>query len=361
MSEELEQRIADAQSRAEAYQETIRKQKERLDDTSLEEFADSIAPLPRNNMRVRRTLKGHSNKIYSTQWSLDGKSLVSASQDGKLLVWDPHTAGKEYAITLRSAWVMTCAYSPRRTMVAAGGLDNLGNIYDLQKVDAIMANSRDGLPEIKPHRELVGHIGFISGIKFLSEQEILTCSGDTNCILWDIERAVPKETFKGHTADVMNISLLADRTNPGSATSFVSVGCDATARIWDLRSGQCTRIYVGHESDINAVDAFPSGIAFATGSDDKTCRMYDLRADRELVRFQDDQVDSCVTSISFSKSGRGIFVAYDDTNVLVWDVLKADRSGILAGHDERVSSLAVSPDGYALATASWDTLIKIWA
>ena len=32
----------------------------------------------------------------------------------------------------------------------------------------------------------------------------------------------------------------------------------------------------GHESDINAVHFFPSGHAFSTGSDDASCRLYDL-------------------------------------------------------------------------------------
>lgn len=361
MSGELEQRIAEAQARAESYQEKIRRQKEQMADTTLTEFAYQTPNLPRNNMRVRRLLRGHSNKIYSIQWSLDSQSLVSASQDGKLLVWDPRTAGKEYVITLRSSWVMTCAYSPSRKYVAAGGLDNLGNIYDLAKVDAAMTNSRSGIPDVKPDRELVGHIGFIAGCRFRSDNELLTCSGDTTCVLWDVERGLPKTTFRGHTADVMNISLLAERDDPSSANTFVSVGCDATARIWDMRTGCCTRIYVGHESDINAVDAFPTGYAFATGSDDRTCRMYDLRADRELMRYYGNDIESSVTSIGFSKSGRALFVAYDDTNVLVWDTLKSVRSGILAAHDSRVSCLGVSPDGYALATASWDSNIKIWA
>lgn len=325
------------------------------------EYARDVGSLPRNQMRVRRVLKGHANKVYSVNWSLDSSSLVTASQDGKMIIWDPMTADKEYAITLRSSWVMCSAYAPSRRMVASGGLDNSCSVYDLRKVDEAMAATRAGLPDIQPTRELIGHIGFIACARFLNDGEIITCSGDTTSNLWDIERAIPKQTFKGHTADVMNMALLADRNDPGAATTFVTVGCDATARVWDIRSGQCTRIYVGHDSDINAIDAFPSGVAFATGSDDHSCRMYDLRADREMIRFANPELNSCVTSVSFSKSGRALFVAYDDTNVIAWDTLKAEQSGVLAAHDQRVSSLAISPDGNALATASWDSMVKIWA
>jgi hypothetical protein len=38
-------------------------------------------------------------------------------------------------------------------------------------------------------------------------------------------------------------------------------------------------------------------------------------------------------------------------------VLKGDRVGILAGHDNRVSCLGVSNDGLSLCTGSWDSLV----
>ena len=35
-------------------------------------------------------------------------------------------------------------------------------------------------------------------------------------------------------------------------------------------------------------------------------------------------------------------------------------SGVLAGHDNRVSCLGVTPDGMAVATGSWDSFLRIW-
>ena len=44
-------------------------------------------------------------------WSGRGSELVvSASQDGKLIVWNANTTHKVQAIPLRSSWVMTCAF-----------------------------------------------------------------------------------------------------------------------------------------------------------------------------------------------------------------------------------------------------------
>ena len=40
--------------------------------------------------------------------------------------------------------------------------------------------------------------------------------------------------------------------------------------VWDMRTGECVQMFEGHEADINCVRFYPSGDAFATGSDDAT-------------------------------------------------------------------------------------------
>jgi len=104
---------------------------------------------------------------------------------------------------------------------------------------------------------------------------------------------------------------------------------------------------------------FPNGDAFATGSDDASCRLFDLRADRELNQYTHDNVLCGITSVGFSVSGRILFAGYDDFNCNVWDTLKGERVGVLAGHENRVSCLGVSQDGMALCTGSWDSMLKV--
>jgi len=161
--------------------------------------------------------------------------------------------------------------------------------------------------------------------------------------------------FSDHTGDVMSLSL---GPNPNL---FVSGACDATAKLWDIRSGKATQTFTGHESDINAVQFFPNGDAFATGSDDASCRLFDIRADRELNTYTHDNILCGITSVAFSISGRILFGGYDDWTCNVWDTLKGERVGVLTGHENRVSCLGVSVDGMALCTGSWDSTLKVWA
>ena len=42
--------------------------------------------------------------------------------------------------------------------------------------------------------------------------------------------------------------------------------------------GKFVNVYEGHEADINSIEFVSNGKVFATGSDDSTCRLFDLRA-----------------------------------------------------------------------------------
>jgi len=104
---------------------------------------NNLEDLPKSSqIFARKILKGHFGKVYAMHWGRVDDSpsnqdpekkstnLVSASQDGKLLIWNGLTANKLQAIALRSAWVMTCAFEPESGhYVACGGLDNVCSIY----------------------------------------------------------------------------------------------------------------------------------------------------------------------------------------------------------------------------------------
>lgn len=303
------------------------------------------------SLKQRRILKGHFGKIYACHWAQDSRHLVSASQDGKLIIWNGFTTNKVHAIPLRSSWVMTCAYSPTGSMVACGGLDNLCSVYKLPHGKDPVTTSQ------KTHAELAQHEGYLSCCRFIGDSEIVTSSGDSTCILWDIELKTPKAIFNDHISDVMSVSIFDENG------CFVSGSCDTTAKLWDYRQKKmCVGTYHGHESDINSVTHFSDfGDAFATGSDDSSCRLFSVKACRQINIYSDDKILCGITSVAFSKSGRALFAGYDDFNCYVWDTVKGELVDQLVGHENRISSLGVSPDGKGLCTGSWDTLLKIWA
>ncbi|CAM1297019.1 GNB5 (predicted) [Pycnogonum litorale] len=326
----------------------LEEERQKLNDVPLSSVAERLDSLSTINIKLRRVLKGHQGKVLCSDWSQDKRHIVSSSQDGKMIIWDAFTTNKEHAITMTTTWVMACAYAPSGNMVACGGLDNKVTVYPLSFEE-----------DVSSKKKTVGtHTSYMSCCTFPnSDQQILTGSGDSTCILWDVESGQMLQSFHGHSGDVMSLDLSPSETG----NTFVSGGCDRMALVWDMRNGQCVQSFEGHESDINAVKFYPSGDAIATGSDDATCRLYDLRSDREVAVYSKSSIIFGVNSVDFSISGRLLFAGYNDYTVNVWDTLKCCRLSILYGHENRVSCLAVSPDGTALSTGSWDYTLRIWA
>jgi len=303
--------------------------------------------------RVRRTLKGHFGKVTAIHWAGDSRHVVSASQDGNLLVWNAVTANKVQAIQLKSSYVMSVGLEQKAgNLIACGGLDNLCTIYNRSQPSHSV--------------EMASHDGFLSCCRFLSEQEILTSSGDSTCIHWDISRAKPISTFSEHTADAMFIAL-----KPGDKNVFVSSSVDKSAKIWDVRSpSHSVQSYGDHLADVSGVEFLPSdGNCFATCSLDGAVRVFDIRAYNELTKFGTPTVPNAAvvnegfTSLAISKSGRLVFCGHSDGNVYAYDILsdKGPAFVLQNAHERNVSCIGVAPQGNALCTGSWDANLKIWA
>ncbi|KAM9826234.1 guanine nucleotide-binding protein subunit beta-5b isoform 1-T1 [Syngnathus typhle] len=325
-------------------------ERNKLNDVELSKLAEKVETVSSLSIKTRRVLKGHNNKVLCMDWCKDKRRMVSSSQDGKVIVWDAFTLNKEHAMSLPCTWVMACAYAPTGCAVACGGLDNKCCVFPL----SMDPNENP----VSMKKSVAMHTNYVSGCTFTnSDMQLLTSSGDGTCALWDVESGQLLQSFHGHTADILSLDLAPSETG----NTFVSGGCDKKANVWDMRSGQNIQSFENHESDINCVKYYPSGDAFASASDDATCRFYDLRADREVAIYQKDSIIFGASTVDFSLSGRLLFAGYNDYTIHVWDVLKGNRISTMYGHENRVSRVRLSPDGTALCSASWDNTLRIWA
>lgn len=158
--------------------------------------------------------------------------------------------------------------------------------------------------------------------------------------------------------------------SPDNPKVFVSASVDKTCKLWDARddSRKSKFTFTGHESDVNCVTFFPDGKAFASGSDDAKCLLFDIRSFQHLNTYEAESIVTSVTSVAFSHSGRILFSSYDgETSPVAWDTINPKKGENMVAklgnkaHQRKIDCLGVSAHGHALASASWDNTIKIWA
>lgn len=386
--EALADRLVAARQTAHILYAEVQKTKRAIQDSTLESASAAVASIPpRSYLRQFATLRGHRDKIAHVCWSADSLSLLLACQDGFMIVWDAVSGMKRTAIPLDNSWVLACAYLPSGRLVALAGLDNRCTVYRVVETPGYAAHTAMGTDAVElTDRPRLGrktpraHAAYVSACEFVSDSEVLTALGDMTIALWDMAKDAKVRDFADHTADVL--LLLMPRRRP---QTFLSLGADGCVKVWDVRTPGSVGLCLILKADVNCVALLPDGYAFAAGADDGLCKIFDLRSDCELAQYLLatqfeprtpvlpglDRSDWLrfnapgVVSVDVSSSGRNLYACYADYGCIVWDTLKnlvVEVIGVGSGsHTDRISQVAVSPDGQGLATASWDSTIKVWS
>ncbi len=259
--------------------------------------------------------------------------------------------------------------------------NSLSAIYQAPPKTPVKAAKSAANPQIPPMSNMLytcyGHGSRVTALAWSPNSKwIASASYDKTVRVWDAASGKHLSTYKEHHDRVNAIAWSPD------STKLVSASDDGTARVWNALSGTHSITYHGHNGPVNAVswspalstygNALPSQIASA--GTDKTVHIWDVAQGTNQFTFRAHT--EAVYAVAWSPDGRRIASAGEDRLVLVWypvkdqpkksffntltSLLSSQRDVLkMWSHDGRVNSLAWSPDGKYIASASSDHWVLI--
>jgi cytochrome c len=113
----------------------------------------------------------------------------------------------------------------------------------------------------------------------------------------------------------------------------------------------------GHGGPVRALAISADGKSVLSGSFDTSAIRWSLATEsaEQVLRFHSDAVNAVI----FLQDGR-MAIGGADARITIWTAGRQQPDEILEGHRAPIVGLAVSPDGSTLASASWDSSVRLW-
>jgi serine/threonine protein kinase len=157
-------------------------------------------------------------------------------------------------------------------------------------------------------------------------------------------------TLEGHTHSVLAVAYSPDGRRLASGSA------DRTVKIWDSATGKDLLTLNGHVSGpIVSVAFSPDGRRLAAGSFGAV-KIWDSVTGEALVSLNGGNV---VEGVAFSPDGKRLATESQDRTLKIWDCATGKELLSLKGHSASVRRVVFSPDGQQLASASYDKTVRI--
>jgi WD40 repeat protein len=180
----------------------------------------------------------------------------------------------------------------------------------------------------------------VSHIAFAPDGKVLAAVGYNSTVrLWDSTTGKQLHDLSGHAEYVNWIAFSPD------GKTLASAGQDGTIRLWNVNSGKELAVLKGHDKNVASVAFSPDGRSLASVGYDRSLRLWETATAKEVLRHEDHQVQP--SRVAFAPDGKTVATTNYLGEVILTDPLTARPLRSWRGGSE---CLAFSPDGKTLTS-----------
>jgi len=312
-----------------------------------------------------RLLEGHHDIVLCLDCSNDGTVLISGSKDSTARVWAPISVPQASETLVGSnrsrAATRIGNDNDSLSLASAGNLSTSSNDWQCVAICDGHAESVGAVAMARQTQNTLGENGPVPGDvddretgRSVQLKFTFTGSQDRTIKMWDLSgvSAVVKVPYPPLSPDID-----FDPESRGNGETRSPGTPDRCKSLFTLKA---------HEKDINSLDVSPNDRFLASGSQDKTAKVYEIEYSTSPVRGSFKLIGTCkghkrgVWCVKFGRHEKVLATASGDKTVKLWSLSDFTCIKTFEGHANSVLRVDFLSEGQQLVSSGSDGLVKIW-